>query len=197
MGKNNFFYFFGTGIGGYLLAMHALEVMYFSVDVKERGKCVIVCSKGAGLFSGISHQYPHIEVVEINRRTPKSFFYILKFIFGKNFIIFAPAFGNPSPLHLLAATLLRCGHPFKSRLTSFLSPNFLTRLLFTDLFARHKTHSLFHQMSDVAKKLGFTKTKNINLLYETSTMLLPEHTGAIIFHPFASNERREFPEKRN
>ncbi len=198
--RKNIFYFYGGGIGGFLLGLFFLENI--KINYKNNFNYYILVPKNKELYTVLVKKYDYIKIIEINNIKDLIFSIFLN-IFSINKIFLAPSFGGHSRymIYLFKVLIFFRKNSF---LAGFDSNEYsYNKFNYSFFINRDLNISIFN---DIKKFLNIMNCKNVldihdfNFLFNETTDIL-NSVGLskykyVLIHPFAANLNRSLPFNR-
>jgi len=193
---DNIFYIYGGAIGGLTLGIHLLETM--RLNLGDKVKYVILVPKIVEPYKILLRSYPHIAIIELNRKNILKFIpYILRNSLKKNIFVIEAAFGEIRFGVKIVGWLLTISS--KSSLYGFEGSINKFRFLFDKIFSRPLELSVYKNIEQVPQYLSLNKRKPINFIFkedEEMSERFRKYGDYLVIHSFATNRNRSLPLKR-
>jgi hypothetical protein len=192
-------FFVGHSIGVTLLAIHTLEVAYFSLPVSKRGRCYLVINgEKKKVYEDMLSAYPHIEVVTLSLRSLGALVRTMWSGRGHRQLVFHPlSFGKVHSIHALISKVLVLWRR-DSQAVVFGEKTLRNRFWFTDIVPLKFDVSIFSSMEVAVQTcIATAQPRTPHLLYEVLNPPIElAETPYIIVHPFAASVSRSLPLER-
>lgn len=176
--KKNYIIFSSGDIGALLMYLWLIE----SIKKIEEYNFYILLSRNSEIYNQLLSQYPQIKIISI--KSISNFKSTFKLIFNRNIILTPPNFGPLHPKLIFLANLFS----LFGKWLRFDDKNF------------NKNDLIIHNLIDINKN-QIVELKDLNLddNFKLKYVDCPKisDNDYIVFHPFASNEKRTFPDDRS
>jgi hypothetical protein len=193
--KTNIWFFVGKSIGVTLLGLYVLEQAQLKLG-RENCRLFLLYTHASKPSEEMLKAYPHIRIVYFDWSHLKN---ILVLFFGsfnkKNIFVYPPSFGRAPILVRFFSRMLTLFNT-KSRCVAALPNNEMgDALFFTKVSPLDLHKNIFFSTLDLLSAVSTEKVQPPALIFSYDASLrkkLPREY--IVFHPFAANEGRTYPD---